>query len=788
MDIFEPGSPSRIFRTTSPGAARARPNSFVHVKKYVPFLLLALLPYLLHGQSVGGLVTAGPQGQPLPHVRITLDHTPFGTVTGPAGTFRLDKVPPGYYQLRAEAMGYAAARFPVTVAAGGATDQVFALQPVTIQLNAGVVVTAQRFETDVFNRPEAIAVMGEEALRQRVPRTVPEALLGAAGVFVQKTNHGGGSPFVRGLTGQQTLLLVDGIRVNNATFRSGPNQYLNTFDPQSLERIEVLRGAGSVQYGSDALGGVVHLLTRTPSFTESFRVGGSGLVKYGSSGMERTARGEVHLGSPRFALLGGLGGRRFGDIRAGGNLGFLRPTGYDQLSGDVKARFRVSERILLTAAYSHLRQERVPLYHRVQLENYQYAYFHPQTRQLGYVRLEGFYAGRWVRQVQLTGSYQRFLEGRRSRRNDAPTFTEERDDTGTRGGTLTVHSEPMAGWHVQSGAEGYFDRVGSSRREVTAATGDFTSRRGLYPDGSTAASLAVYSLHSLAWRKFTFTAGGRYNAYRITVPESTLGTATLRPAALVGNAGVSYAPHPLHRLTASVHSAFRAPNVDDLGTLGIVDFRYELPNAGLSPEKALGYELGWKARTDRFSASVAAYHNGLSNIIGRVRAGGDSIQGYPVYLKENVAKAAIRGLEAEAEVQLARGLAAYGGLNYAFGQNQTAREPFRRIPPLNGRAGLSYGNGRPGWLRAETLFADRQDRLAAGDVDDNRIGPGGTPGWWIVNLNGGYAYRGLGLSAELHNLLDRPYKTHGSGVYGPGRSLWVTLTVALERGAGSRTK
>jgi iron complex outermembrane receptor protein/hemoglobin/transferrin/lactoferrin receptor protein len=387
-----------------------------------------------------------------------------------------------------------------------------------------------------------------------------------------------------------------------------------------------------------------------------------------------------------------------------------------------------------------------------------------------------------VRQVQLTGSYQRFLEGRRSRRNDAPTFADERDDTGTWGSTLTVHSEPVRGWHAQSGAELYLDRVGSTRRDVTVATGDFTPQRGLYPDGSRAASLAVYSLHSLTWRKFTLTAGGRYNAYRITVPENTLGETTLRPAALVGNAGVSYALHPLHRLTASVQSAFRAPNVDDLGTLGIVDFRYELPNAGLSPEKALGYELGWKVRTDRFSASVAAYYNGLSNIIGRGRAGNDSVQGYPVYLKENVAKAFIRGLEAEAEVQLARHLSAYGGLTYTYGQNRTAREPFRRIPPLNGRAGLSYGHGRPGWVRAETLFAGRQDRLAGGDIDDNRIGPGGTPGWWIVSVNGGYAYRWLGVSAELHNLLDRPYKTHGSGVYGPGRSIWLTVTVALGKG------
>jgi iron complex outermembrane receptor protein/hemoglobin/transferrin/lactoferrin receptor protein len=113
-----------------------------------------------------------------------------------------------------------------------------------------------------FDTPEAVSVLTQKQLLQNAPRSTPEALMGLPGVWVQKTNHGGGSPFIRGLTGQQTLILIDGIRLNNATFRSGPNQYFNTIDPQSIAQIEVLRGSGSVQYGSDALGGVVHVLTK----------------------------------------------------------------------------------------------------------------------------------------------------------------------------------------------------------------------------------------------------------------------------------------------------------------------------------------------------------------------------------------------------------------------------------------------------------------------------------------------------------------------------------------------
>ena len=113
-----------------------------------------------------------------------------------------------------------------------------------------VVVTAQRREANLFETPSTLEILDANALRLRQARTVPEALVATSGVFNQSTSRSG-SPFLRGLTGNQTLLLVDGIRLNNATFRYGPNQYLNTLDPFSLSRLEVLKGGGSVAYGSD---------------------------------------------------------------------------------------------------------------------------------------------------------------------------------------------------------------------------------------------------------------------------------------------------------------------------------------------------------------------------------------------------------------------------------------------------------------------------------------------------------------------------------------------------------
>lgn len=745
------------------------------MSKTVTFLF-CLLNYAVLAQTLNGVVLDSRTNKPLPGVAVRLLPTTRGTVTDANGAFGFANVPGGRYTIRVTSVGYGL----VDEGVSAPTPQplTIRLRASVMQLNQQTVTTSQRTETPDFGRPEVISVLTTRDLRQRSPRTVPEALLGLTGVFVQKTNHGGGSPFVRGLTGQQTLLLVDGIRLNNATFRSGPNQYLNTIDPQSVAQIEVLRSTGSVAYGSDAIGGVVNVLTRSPQF--SSRTGFTGRVfgKVMTQGMEYSGRAEAGFSSPSVAVLGGLAYRKFGDLVAGEGLGRQTPTGYTQLSGDLKARFRLSDRLVATVAYQNVTQDSVPLYHRVRLENYAYYQFDPQQRQLTYARLDGFFSRRFLQSVQLTASWQRQTEGRQSQRNNTPTAVYERDETTSAGLTLVANAEPVRYWRMQNGLEWYHDRVASNRQDVNRQTGVAVAKRGLYPDRATMNSLALFSLHTLTFRPLTLTAGTRYNAFTITTPEQTLGQATIRPSALVGNLGASVAVLPAVRLVASVQSAFRAPNVDDLGTLGIVDFRYEVPNANLKPEQSLNTEAGVKIRTSRFSATLLAYNNRLTNFIGRVRAGKDSIQGYPVYLKQNSAESFIRGLEAEVEYELATNWLAYGGLTYTYGQNKTANEPFRRIPPLNGRFGLTYQSAG-WWLRAEALLAGGQTRLAQGDKDDNRIAKGGTPAWQVVTLNGGYRWKTVTLSAELQNLTNEAYRLHGSGVDGVGRSAWLSVLASF---------
>ena len=172
------------------------------------FLFLLITGFCV-AQTLSGIVRDDRTNQPLPGVSVRLLSTNRGTVTDQRGYYVLRDLPIGPYTVQLSSVGYRLADQVVEVTRSSTIERDIRLQPTVIQLNQQTVTTSQRSESPDFLRPEVTTVVTARDLRQRAPRTVPEALFGATGVFLQKTNHGGGSPFVRGLTGQQTLLLVE---------------------------------------------------------------------------------------------------------------------------------------------------------------------------------------------------------------------------------------------------------------------------------------------------------------------------------------------------------------------------------------------------------------------------------------------------------------------------------------------------------------------------------------------------------------------------------------------------
>lgn len=654
-----------------------------------------------------------------------------------------------------------------------------AQQDTTTKLLDEVIITSQRIPQKGLHIPYGTQSVSKSYLEDYQPRTTPEALTGINGVFVQKTNHGGGSPFLRGLTGNQTLILVDGIRLNNSTFRYGPNQYLNTIDAFTINKIEVAKGTGSVQYGSDAIGGVLQVFTKEPKFSDAkSKWTGRASGRYMSGAMGKTVRGEVGYSTQKAATSIGATYRNFGDLIGGDTTGKQSPSGYKEFAFDAKTKFLLQPNVELMLAHQFLQQQHIPVYHKIVLENFAVNEFDPQQRMLNYAKLNFKNNSEWISNIEIVASWQQSIEGRSSRKIGSNTLRKERDEINTAGFTTDIFSNLSDVWSANSGIELYMDKVNSTRQDVNTQNAAKTTLRGLYPDNSRYGNYSFYSLHHVALNKWIVESGIRYNAFSISISDTTLGKVKITPSSFVYNASLLYKLTEQQSLYLTFNTGYRAPNVDDMGTLGIVDFRYEVPTSNLAPERSRNIEAGYKIQSKKWAATLSGYHMHLNNLITRVKVEGEQINGYPVYRKENVEEGYIKGFETEVDYQPLRRWHVKGNIAYTYGQSLTKNEPLRRIPPFNGRLLSSYHHKR--WFgSAELLFASKQDRLAQGDKDDNRIPKGGTPAWNVLNLYAGYELSQLKFNLGLQNLLNEDYRTHGSGINGVGRSAWLFVAVQL---------
>jgi outer membrane cobalamin receptor len=641
-----------------------------------------------------------------------------------------------------------------------------------------VVITANRYGSLQIKTPEAIRLIDNKSIQNFQVRTAPEVLQITPGVFVQKTNHGGGSPFLRGLTGNQTLLLVDGIRLSNATVRYGPNQYFNTIDVFSIEKIEVLRGGGSVQYGSDAIGGTIQAFSHNLVTSEKPSWGSTLFTRIATQGMEQSLNGTINYSSKRASFRAGATWRNFGDLVGGDTTGRQTPTGYQELDLDLKGKVLLSSSSELTVAYQRVHQNDVPVYHKIILENYAVNKMDPQKRDLAYVRLNQKFNAGILKSAIFTGSLQNSEEGRELLKNGSTILRTENDKVRSFSFSAEAFTSHMNGWSANTGVEIYNDLVTSSRSDRDLSTDVTISKRGLYPDGATMTSIAAFSMHTLDLRVWNFTAGARFNTFITNVEDEVVGITKLTPSTLIGNLAILRKLNKRSNLFISVNTGFRAPNIDDLGTLGIVDFRYETPNFDLKPEHSFQYQIGYKYQDTKLRGEVYLYRNELYDLIIRNKIVGDTIEGYPVYQKENIERAYIQGVETAWDLELHKSWMVSGSLTYTYGQNITKNEPVRRIPPLFGRLAVEY-RLKSWWINLEWQAAGEQDRLASGDKEDNRIPFGGTPGWNIFNVNTSYEMRFIKVNLSLLNLSNQDYRFHGSGVNGYGRSAFLSLIISL---------
>ncbi|MEM7655906.1 MAG: TonB-dependent receptor plug domain-containing protein, partial [Bacteroidota bacterium] len=380
-------------------------------------------------QALRGVVTEAATGLPLEHAKVSIRQSFLETYTDPQGVFVLAPLPAGTYEVVVKARGFGTEKRTLRIVEG--VDHLM-----SVPLRAGpsvedseIITSAQRSPQETWEVSETVRTLTAEQLQRIRPRSTPEALMDLPGLWIQKTYHGGGSAVVRGVAGNQTLLLIDGIRMNNSTCRTGPNPYLNTIDPWYMDRVEVVSGSGSVSYGSDALGGVIHLFTPAPLMADdgSFHTESEAILKYLSDDMERSIRANLQLSAGRLATHIGLSYKDFGDLLAGGDLGVQAPSAYTEINGDFKSIYQLSPRKRLTLAWQRVQQTGVGRYDQVAQGGYVRHELDPQERQLAYVRWES--KGTQARQAnwRATISAQQSIEGRINQQAGEAFETQERE-------------------------------------------------------------------------------------------------------------------------------------------------------------------------------------------------------------------------------------------------------------------------------------------------------------------------------------------------------------------------
>lgn len=705
-----------------------------------------------------------------------------------------------------------------------------------------VVMSANKVEEKNSDLPVRIDIIQARQIQLGNPQTTGELLQQNGTVFIQQSQLGGGSAVLRGMETNRVLMVVDGVRMNNAIYRAGHIQNVITIDPNILSRVEILHGPGSVIYGSDAMGGVIHFYTRNPVLSTSDKVfaSGSAMLRYASAANEYSQNFNLNVGGKKWAAFFGASTKDIGDLREGskriskyGDWGkslyyadringkdvmvenedqlVQKNSGYTQYDLFAKILYKPTANysMLLNAQYSN--SSNIPRYDRLtEMSNgklkYAEWYYGPQTR--GFISL----TNEWTKPTKiydnfrLIAAYQNISEDRVSR-SFGKSKKKHQEETVN---VFSVNADFLKQIFVKSelryGLEGILNQVDSkayNQNIVTSAiTEDAASR---YPDGgNTLNSFAAYVSNN--WEiseKLIFSQGLRLNYVALDAKYTQKMMDLIKfpfsaemkqdNTALNGSLGLVYMPGNGWRVTTNISTGFRAPNIDDLTKLNdsnSADQLIVVPNPDLKPENAYNAELTLgKAFGDVFNVEVTGFYTLLKDafvVKPTTYNGQDSIvfDGTlsAVQSMQNAGNATIYGLEGNFLAKLTGSLSLRSSLTYTYGHVKDDDVPMDHIPPLFGITSLKFNLKKfnADFYARYNGWKHIADYSPSGEDNESYATEDGMPSWYTLNLKAGYQInRYIGLQAGVENILDVHYRNFASGISAPGRNIFVTLRATL---------
>lgn len=699
-----------------------------------------------------------------------------------------------------------------------------------------VIFSANKVEEKKKDVPYNVEVIQSKDVEFTNPQSVPDMLQNTGAVLVQKSQPGGGSPVIRGFEASRVLIVVDGVRMNNAIYRAGHLQDAMTIDANMLDRTEVLFGPSSVVYGSDALGGVMHFYTKKPVLSNDCTMvfHTNTFARYSSANTEKTLHTDFNLGFRKVAFITSITKSDFGDVRTGEArypspaFGY-RPYYADRINGadtmmknsdplvqkfsaysqtDImeKILFRVNKNVETGLNVQYSTSSELPRYDRLtdmagaSLKYAEWSYG-PQNRLLASLFSNIRSEGKMFNDMRIVAAYQDIDQERITRRFKKDNRNIQHEDLQVYSVNADLMKQVNEKNEIRYGIEGTFNHVASSAKNINIVTNVETPAATRYPDGgSTYSSIAGYLTHS--WeisKKVILSEGVRYSRVGINAKfEDTTyfpfpyKTATQSNSAVNGNIGLVLMPDENVRFNILASTGFRSPNIDDLTKVfDSSPGKLIVPNPDLKPEYAYNAEAGFSQvfneKRCRLEGNyfITLLENAM--VLQPYQLNGSDSVNYmetlsQVMTMKNMDKAIIQGTTASFVADITSGFSVKSSITYTTGtyydsMNDTLY-PLDHIPPVYGQTSIIHK-----YKRVQTEFFIRyngekklRDYSPSGEDNLNYATAMGMPRWMTLNLRGSIqATSYLRVNVGVENLLNVHYRVFASGISAPGRNLYISL-------------
>jgi hemoglobin/transferrin/lactoferrin receptor protein len=593
-----------------------------------------------------------------------------------------------------------------------------------------VTVYSNKFAEKKKNIAQKIDVISSRTIAKVNAQNTGDLLIATGNVFVQKSQQGGSSPVIRGFEASRVLLVIDGIRLNNAIYRAGHLQNVITVDQNMLESVEVMQGPSSTIHGSDALGGVVSFRSKSPklSTTGQLKTSGTAFVRYSSANNEKTGHVDLSLGGKKFGWLQSYNYSDFGDMKMGTNYPNKYPNfgrrdsairninGIDYVTGNADSRvqefsgykqwditqkllFKPTEKVSHTLNFQFSNSSDVPRYDRLQDKRYfnaaigttlRYAewYYGPQKRLLGAYELNAKKLG-FLDEFRINLNYQDIEESRNQREY------RRYDRLDSRVENLKVAAFNVDGkrtWgnnELVMGIDGQLNDLQSTATRTNINTGAVSKLDTRYPDGNNKMNyFGVFAQHLVKMKGGKLVLNDGIRLQTISLRSSIVDNSFFNfpfteieqnPFAVTGNIGLVYMPAEGGRITANISSGFRAPNIDDLARIfesSTAIRRLIVPNPDIKPEYTYNFDLGFTQNINNkvqfeFTGFYTLFRNAIApapfKLNGQDSVVYNGIQS-AVFANQNVNKAYVVGFNARLKAVLSTEISFENTISYTYGR------------------------------------------------------------------------------------------------------------------------